>query len=427
MLVAVGALALAAPATANPGDAAAGVGRGDPAHAGCQEAGFFDFAAVEGPDSALTGHMRYSVTRSLCRTPGDYVAELKCLVVAFNQARVVGVIVTAPAAQHVGRNLIFFVQDGGSPGAGVDRLIVGTNGPGDPLANCLGASGGEQGALLAAGEITVDDAPAVLDTDRDGVADSGDNCRLVANPGQADTDSDGVGDACDADLDGDGVANGADAFPLDPGESVDTDGDGAGNNADPDDDGDGVADAADAFPLDPAESADADGDGTGNNADADDDGDGVGDAQDAFPLDPAESVDSDGDGAGDNGDPDRDGDGAANGVDNCPKPNPGQQDTDADGLGDACDPSPRGPAGQVGDLIGNTLAALDRPALAPLLKARLEAALSAVVARNRPAACLALSLYELAVRAGSGTAFTPAEAAALAAESAGIRSDLGCS
>ena len=50
------------------------------------------------------------------------------------------------------------------------------------------------------------------------------------------------------DDDGDGVADGSDAFPLDATETLDTDSDGTGNNADTDDDGDGVADDLDAFP-----------------------------------------------------------------------------------------------------------------------------------------------------------------------------------
>ncbi len=106
------------------------------------------------------------------------------------------------------------------------------------------------------------------------------------------------------DSDRDGVPDAADAFPLNPNETVDTDSDGVGDNADTDDDGDGVPDAKDEYPLDPAESADTDGDGIGNNADTDNDNDGVPDAQDAFPLDPTESRDSDGDRIGDNADPD---------------------------------------------------------------------------------------------------------------------------
>src|SRR5262245_32714757 len=36
-----------------------------------------------------------------------------------------------------------------------------------------------------------------VDTDGDGCRDLCDNCRLIANHGQADWDGDGVGDACD--------------------------------------------------------------------------------------------------------------------------------------------------------------------------------------------------------------------------------------
>ena len=103
-----------------------------------------------------------------------------------------------------------------------------------------------------------DPAPTVAgapgDEDQDGTADEQDNCPFVANPGQADLDQDNVGDACDADIDNDGVPNAEDAFPEDPAESVDSDKDGVGDNGD-------------AFPNDPNESKDSDQDGVGDNAD----------------------------------------------------------------------------------------------------------------------------------------------------------------
>lgn len=45
------------------------------------------------------------------------------------------------------------------------------------------------------------------DADGDGVGDINDNCPNTVNPDQTDTDSDGVGDACDTDIDGDGCTN----------------------------------------------------------------------------------------------------------------------------------------------------------------------------------------------------------------------------
>jgi hypothetical protein len=46
-----------------------------------------------------------------------------------------------------------------------------------------------------------------VDTDGDGSADGSDNCTLLANADQRDTDGDGLGNLCDPDLDNDGVVN----------------------------------------------------------------------------------------------------------------------------------------------------------------------------------------------------------------------------
>lgn len=81
-----------------------------------------------------------------------------------------------------------------------------------------------------------------LDDDVDTIADKFDNCPLIENKDQLNTDGDTHGDVCDLDDDNDGVLDIDDRFPLDPDESIDTDNDGTGNNADTDDDNDGLSD-----------------------------------------------------------------------------------------------------------------------------------------------------------------------------------------
>ena len=223
------------------------------------------------------------------------------------------------------------------------------------------------------------DATETADADGDLVGDNADNCPNAANPSQINIDNDIQGDACDADIDGDGTPNTSDAFPNDASEAADSDGDLVGDNADafPNDatetadadgdlvgdnadncpnaanrsqinidndiqgdacdadiDGDGTPNTSDAFPNDASETADSDGDLVGDNADAfpnnaaetaDSDGDLVGDNTDAFPNDPTETADSDNDGVGDNADA---------------FPNDPNNDTDGDTLANANDPDP---------------------------------------------------------------------------------------
>lgn len=52
------------------------------------------------------------------------------------------------------------------------------------------------------------------DTDLDSVYDWADNCTLVSNPSQCDSDNDGFGNRCDADLDNNGIVNTLDLAGL---------------------------------------------------------------------------------------------------------------------------------------------------------------------------------------------------------------------
>ncbi len=135
--------------------------------------------------------------------------------------------------------------------------------------------------------------PAQADGDRDGLGDACDNCLAHTNPAQADLDSDGYGDPCDPDTDGDGVLDVFDQCPRDPSGDLDQDADGVcdsrdncsgvanpdqsncdwgaasgdtlGDACDTDIDGDGVLNGVDTCPYayDPS-NTDSDGDGVGD-------------------------------------------------------------------------------------------------------------------------------------------------------------------
>jgi hypothetical protein len=119
------------------------------------------------------------------------------------------------------------------------------------------------------GECNSDNTCVDVDSDGDGVYDSSDNCPLIANNDQADTDGDGMGDACDKDDDNDGDLDSRDNCPLIPNaDQEDTDIDGKGNACDLDDDNDFYLDTRDNCPLDAnADQLDGDEDGIGDACD----------------------------------------------------------------------------------------------------------------------------------------------------------------
>ena len=199
------------------------------------------------------------------------------------------------------------------------------------------------------------------DDDNDGWSDEAENScgtsPLSAASIPVDTDNDRLCDAVDDDDDNDGVVDDGDIDSIDycPDDSdpdslcddncrvvpnptqLNTDGDSFGDVCDPDDDNDGDVDIADNCPLIiNANQADLDGDGVGDACDC---GDGI-------LVAATEQCD---DGNPNNGDGcsssclvetdfDTDGDGVINGLDNClTVADTSQADADGDGVGDVCD------------------------------------------------------------------------------------------
>ena len=162
----------------------------------------------------------------------------------------------------------------------------------------------------------------VSDLDDDGIEDILDNCQSEPNPEQLDFDSDGVGDVCDTDIDGDDLSNSIPPNQVDDDDkcpyefastSQDSDGDGC---IDPtDQDGDGILDANDNCILIPnPNQANLDDDAQGDACDGDIDGDNVtnvapihytnGTSQDLCPYVDATGNDSNQDGCIDAVEPD---------------------------------------------------------------------------------------------------------------------------
>jgi hypothetical protein len=121
-----------------------------------------------------------------------------------------------PAVANTGADIFVQFVPGGAPGAVLDAEQLGlstvrSGGPADDNVDAMDIC--IPSGMDAIVPDMIDDA-CDFDDDNDLVGDSIDNCPVVPNPTQMDTDGDGMGDACDVDDDGDGVPDGGDNCPT---------------------------------------------------------------------------------------------------------------------------------------------------------------------------------------------------------------------
>jgi hypothetical protein len=104
---------------------------------------------------------------------------------------------TTPAYTPDGVHRIFNADGTPCSWAGGDYLGVNPGGPYD-FDFAAGEVFGFSVHGLTAVQVNAGSLNVLPDADGDGIANGCDNCPNVANPGQADSDSDGIGDACSA-------------------------------------------------------------------------------------------------------------------------------------------------------------------------------------------------------------------------------------
>jgi hypothetical protein len=193
----------------------------------------FDFTATGGPGATgggATGSMTYQ------QVQGNHTveADVRCLFVSGNRATVVGLIVASTITSgvgSVGNHMIFFVEDNGTPGAGVDEWSAFFGGASETdcrqfvdLANPIltgeivvsevappppppppcppGDDDGDDDGLTDDRESLFGSLLDDSDSDDDGVSDGNEDSD---DDGEDDEDEDDDEDGCPNDSDGDGT------------------------------------------------------------------------------------------------------------------------------------------------------------------------------------------------------------------------------